>query len=84
MCLLKSEFLKKIKAIKIGTEFIIRDIAQRMGEHTEKQLISDGSKAEAHTQREDVGVLPVGRSTERCVRSLTQGSSFRSVLKNVT
>ena len=39
------------KNCKTGTQFIIRDTAQCMGEDTEKQLIYVRSKAEIHTQK---------------------------------
>ena len=39
------------KNCKTGTQFIIRDTAQRMGERREKQFIYVRSKAEMHTQK---------------------------------
>lgn len=36
---LKNAFLKEAKSVKRGTECIVRDTAQQVGEHTEKQLV---------------------------------------------
>jgi len=36
---MKNAFLKEAKTVKTDTNFIIRDIAQQVGEHTEKQFV---------------------------------------------
>ena len=57
---LKNAFLREAKTVKTGTKFIIRDIAQQVGEHTETQFICLRQKQGRDTllERKGVGVPP--------------------------
>ena len=48
------------KTVKTGTKFIIRDTAQQVGEHTEKQLVQLRQKQgrDGHPERKGVGIPP--------------------------
>ena len=51
----KSAFILEAKTVPTSAKFIIRDVAQQVGEHTEKLLRSKQGR-EAHQERKRVGV----------------------------
>ena len=68
---LKNEFLKEAKTVKTGTKFTIKDTAQQVGEHTEKQFVYLKQKQgrDTHQERKGVGILP---NEEECTRKVIQ------------
>ena len=60
---LKARCFKEAKTIKPGTKFVIRDIVEQVGEHTEKQFAYFKEKAEVLTGRERVWVASLIRRT---------------------
>ena len=55
--------------MKTGIKFIVRNIVQHMGEHTENSLFNKGrNKAVTHTQRRSVSAgIPLNEESARAV-----------------
>ena len=60
---LKAKCFKEAKTIKTGTQFVIRDTVEQVGEHTEKQFAYLKEKAEVHTGRGRVWAASLMRRT---------------------
>ena len=71
MSALKNAFLKEAKTVKAGTKFIIRDTAQRVGEHREKQLRQKQDR-DAHPETEGMGLPPNEESSKEAIRSFIE------------
>ena len=65
---MKNVFLTELKTVNAGIKFIIRDIAQQVGEHKEK-LVRQKQGRDAHTERKGVGTPTVRRSGKEAVTS---------------
>ena len=79
---MKNEFLKEAKTVKTGTKFIVRDIAQQVGEHRETLFVYLRQKQgrDTHLERKGVGVLPNEEErNNEAVKSFIQGSSSGSL-----
>ena len=74
----KTSFIIEAETVNTGTKFTIRDTTQQqLGDHIEKLLSWDRSKAEMRTQRERVWATPLVRRSagNRPFRSFILGSS---------
>ena len=65
---LKNAFLKEAKTVKAGAKFIIRDPAQQVGEHTEKQLRLKQDR-DAHPERKGMGLPANEESSKEVIKS---------------
>ena len=74
---MKNAFVTEATTANAGIKFIIRDIAQQVGEHKEK-LLRQKRGRDAHPERKGAGVLPSEERSKEAVKSFTQGGSSRS------
>ena len=67
----KQECFKETKTVKTGIKFIIRDTAQHVGEHTEKQFVYLRQKQgrNTHPERKGVGILS---NEEKCSKEVVK------------
>ena len=64
----KNTLLTEAKAANAGTKFIIRDTAQQVGEHTEKQLRLKQDR-DAHPERKGMGLPANEESSKEVIKS---------------
>ena len=74
---MKNAFVTEATTANAGIKFIVRDIAQQVGEHKEK-LLRQKRGRDAHPERKGAGVLPSEERSKEAVKSFTQGGSSRS------
>ena len=67
-----------VQTVNAGIKFIIRDIAQQVGEHKEK-LVRQKQGRDAHPERKGVGGLPREGCRKEAVKPFTHSSSSRSL-----
>lgn len=73
----KNVFFKEAKMVKTGTEFIIRDTEQCMGEHRGKQFFINSEAGQRCTPREKgIGILS---NEGKAVKSSRQRHTQRKV-----